>query len=136
MCDYLDELLASGDVVVDHALVPVRDLHAAAESRRDVMRRSPGPAPGVGVPGGLWHTADPTRQERVLEGQLYKLVRALARHDVPTTLLDFPRLVRDARYLHAKLAPLLPDPSYERFAAAFAATARPGLVHDFPPPRA
>src|SRR5688500_11696675 len=40
LCDTLDGVLADGQVVVDHALVPVRDLHAAAESRRDVVRRS------------------------------------------------------------------------------------------------
>src|SRR5688572_24304601 len=40
LCDSLDEILEQGDVVVDHALIPVRELYAAAESRRDVSRRT------------------------------------------------------------------------------------------------
>ena len=140
MCDYLDSVLARGDVVVDRAFVPMRDLFAAAESRRDVTRRTdPALFPGE-IPGGLWHTGIPERQEEVLTRQLYQLLHALAKHDVPTTLLYFPRLVTDAGYLRAKLADVLGDVPVDRFHAAFRSVARPELVHQFvagpaPPPR-
>src|SRR5689334_19108131 len=42
LCDYLDEVLENNDRVIDHAIVPVRDLYAAAQSRRDVSARTDG----------------------------------------------------------------------------------------------
>lgn len=130
LCEYLDEALAQGTVVVDHAFVPMRSLYSAAESRRDVSRRSAVEFP-VGAPGGVWRTADPARQEDVLALQLYKLMFTLAKWNVPTTLLHFPRFVHDAAYLYDKLGPLLGATRREDFAAAFAKTAQPQLVHAF-----
>jgi len=131
LCDYLDEVLEAGNVVIDHAYVPVRDLYSAAESRRDVERRTdsatcPGP-----TPGGLWRTDQPEQQETVLAHQLYKLIFALAKGNVPTTLLYFPRLVEDPVYLYAKLQPSLGAIAYERFLAAYNQLARPEFVHSF-----
>ena len=131
ICDYLDAVLTRGDIVVDRAFVPMRDLFAAAESRREISRRSePMTLPDV-TSGGLWHTDVPDEQERILTDRLYQLIYALARHDVPTTLLYFPRLVQDADYLYAKLASVLGDVSIDRFRAVFRDVARPELVHDF-----
>jgi hypothetical protein len=39
LCDYLEDVMRSQSVVIDRAIIPVRDLFAAAESRRDVVRR-------------------------------------------------------------------------------------------------
>jgi hypothetical protein len=39
LCDNLDEVLQGGKVIIDHAIVPVRDLYSAAQSRRDVTER-------------------------------------------------------------------------------------------------
>jgi hypothetical protein len=55
----------------------------------------------------------------------------LARHDVPLTLLVFPRLAREGEYLYRRLAPALPGVSREAFLGAFAAVARPEVIHDF-----
>ncbi len=134
LCEYLDEALAGGGVVVDHALIPVRDLYAAAESRRDVARRwyADPNSPAYPPPGGLWDpstTAD--GQEAVLAQKLYRLLEALARHDIPTTLLHFPRVVRDPEYLYRKVAFALPGVGLDRFLAAHRAVTRPELVHDF-----
>lgn len=131
LCDYLGEVLEGGDVIVDHAIIPVRELHAAAESRRDVHRRSGPTARPQEVPGGLWHTDEPAEQEAILTRQLYKLMYELARHDVPLTLLVFPRLAREGEYLYRRLAPALPGVSREAFLGAFAAVARPEVIHDF-----
>jgi hypothetical protein len=131
LCDYLGEVVAGGQVVIDHALVPVRDLYAAAQSRRDVAKRSGPTAPPDQVAGGLWHTQDPDEQEGVLARQLYKLVYALARHDIPTTLLQFPTLVIEADYLYRRIGPVLAGIGYDAFQRAFRAVSRPHLVHDF-----
>ena len=83
------------------------------------------------TPGGLWNTDQPGEQEGVLMHQLYKLIFAIAKWDIPVTLLYFPRLVEDPAYLYAKLEPSLHAVSYERFLAAFQQLARPELVHKF-----
>jgi hypothetical protein len=134
ICDYLDAVLTRRDLVVDRAFVPMRDLFAAAESRREISRRSEPMKLPNGTSGGLWHTDVPDEQERILTDRLYQLIYALARHDVPTTLLYFPRLVQDADYLYAKLAGALGDVSIDRFRAVFRDLARPDLVHDFVQP--
>jgi hypothetical protein len=131
LCDNLDEVLASGEIVIDHAFVPIRDLFEAAESRRDVERRSV-PLPELeGIPGGLWHVDRPEDQEAVLACQLYKLLRAIAVHDVPLTLLDFPRIVHDPAYLFGKLSVLLDGIDEPTFRAAFDLISRPEQVHRF-----
>ena len=132
ICDNLDEILEAGEVVIDHAIVPIRDLHDAAESRRNVVRRSgtTSESPDA-IHGGLWHTRQPEHQETVLAHQLYKLLFALAKHDIPTSLLHFPRIVRDPVHLWEKVRFLIPDADYRLFHRAFAEVSRPELVHDF-----
>lgn len=129
LCDYLDDVLQGGDIVIDHAFIPMRDLYEAAQSRRHVSSAEPS-NPGA-VPGGLWHTSKPEEQENVLTGQLYKLMYALAKHDVPVSLLLFPRLVKDPEYLYQKTRFLLADVGYDLFKETFQAISRPELVHNF-----
>lgn len=137
LCERLDEILTEQDLVIDHAFVPVRDLYAAAESRRDVMRRNPELIPLGDVPGGLWLTSDPGMQESVLTVRLYRLIYTLAKRSIPVTFLHFPRLVQDPDYLFTRLQPLLQGPGVDRaaFAQAFERVARPELVHAFAPPQ-
>lgn len=131
LCDTLAEVMQSGAVCIDRAIVPVRDLYAAAESRRDVTRRSTAEAVAGDIPGGLWHTDKPEEQEVILTHQLYKLLHALAQWDIPLTLLYFPRLIEDPAYLYAKLASLTANIPYEDFLAAFRSVVQPQLIHNF-----
>ncbi|HPD61298.1 MAG TPA: hypothetical protein PKV48_06020 [Thermodesulfobacteriota bacterium] len=132
LCDYLDEVLKGGEVVVDHAIVPMRDLYSAAQSRRDVASRTDPSlyAPGS-VPGGLWHTNKPEDQEVILTAQLYNLMYTLAKYDVPLTLLLFPVFVNNPEYLYRKIKFVLGDIRYDIFFKAFQMVSRPELVHDF-----
>ena len=133
LCDYLDEVLADGEIVIDHAIVPVRDLFAAAQSRREVTLRA-GPAEVASeIPGGLWHAAAPEQQEQVLAGKLYTLIYTLVKRDIPVTLLHFPRIIHDALYLYGKIVFALNGVSFESFQAVFGQVAQPWLVHDFTP---
>lgn len=127
LCDQLDEVLADHDIAIDHVLVPVRDLFSAAESRRTVSRASG----GGDAPGGLWDTPDPGQQEDVLTTKLYTLMYTLAKHDIPVTLLHFPRITCDADYLYGKLKPLLGLSQRWNFHDTFQRVVKPGLVHDF-----
>src|ERR1019366_4672924 len=129
LCKDLEEVLEAGDIVVDCALIPIRDLFASAESRRTVQRN----VKERDLPGGLLLTENPRDQEAVLATQLHSLVHTLAKHDVPMIWLYFPRLVLDPEYLYGKLKSVLPEQNLETFSMAFKAVSRPELVHVFEP---
>jgi hypothetical protein len=131
LCDYLDEVLEAGNRVIDHAIVPVRDLYSAAQSRRDVSSRTDPALYPAGIPGGLWHTNKPEQQEAVLTDELYKLIYTLARRDIPLTLLHFPKLIHDPDYLFRKLEFALPGIGKAEFLEAFQRVVKPELVHTF-----
>lgn len=140
-CDYAAEVLNTGDVRIDHLFLPLRDLHAAAESRRYVRRsailksgfrrRLQSWFKPVWVDGGLWHTDRQYEQEQILLRQVYKLLLAVSETDVPVTLLRYPRLVKDSAYLYRKLSPLVETIAYERFLSVFEQTVRPDWMHSF-----
>lgn len=135
MCEYLDSVLSKGDIHVDHLIVPVRDLFSAAESRRDVMRRTEtsGLEERQNVPGGLWGTSEPGMQEQALAERFYKLLWTAVQYEVPLTLLDFPRIVYEPEYLRQKLIPIFGRwvLQKKKFNYAFSLVSQPGLVHDF-----
>ena len=58
-------------------------------------------------------------------------MEALARHEIPTTLMDFPRFVRDPDYLYRAARPALEGVDYPTFRAAFQSVSRPDLIHNF-----
>ena len=124
-CTELPALLASGNLVIDHVLIPVRDLESAARSRIRIGGTD------HEVPGGLWGTSDPAQQKAVLAEKFHALVHALAAYDLPHTFLHFPRLVEDADYAYAKLRFLLGDLEPAAFRAVFFRVADPGMVHHF-----
>jgi len=117
--------------VIDCALVPVRDLKAAAASRAAVQERKAGSRNGEGVVGELWLTTDPIEQEAILRWQLSTLLVSLARYEIPLQLMWYPRLVKDPKYLYGKLKFLLPDISHEKFVRVYSQMARLDWVHQF-----
>jgi hypothetical protein len=124
LCETLPGLLARGEIVVEHALVPVRALDEAARSRIWIGGKGR-------TPGGLWGTTDPAQQKAVLAENFHRLVHTLVQYDVPHTFLSFPRLVADVNYTRRKLSPVLGGIDRLTFEAAFARVARPELVHNF-----
>ena len=135
LCSKIDSIISSGKACIEHVIVPVRDLYQAAESRRDVQRRSADRYPGrKSVPGGLWGCKDPRDQEAYLAAGFHQLFVAIAKWDLPHTLLHFPRLVQEEDYLFNKLAPLIHGVSRDDFARAFSEISKPSLVHHFDRP--
>lgn len=126
----LSEALNDPEIQIEHAIVPVRAFVAATASRRRVDRLAK--REGAKLPGGLWLTDDPARQREMLERQFAKLFETLARHEIPVTLLWFPRLIQDAEYLFRQMAWLLRDTDKTEFERVFRETARPDWVHEFP----
>lgn len=130
--DELATALAAGQVRIRAAILPMRDLFDAAESRRRVFREAlkAGQDP-FEHPGSLVHTRRFNEQEMRLARQFYDGLFPLVVHDVPVVLLHFPRLVEDAGYLFDRLRALMTEHGvdWEAFRAAFTAVARPELVH-------
>jgi hypothetical protein len=142
-CDYVDEVVRREDIQLEHVFVPVRDLYAAAESRRYVTEKAVCRKPFLRrlvniirppkLPGGLMHSRLKWKQEKILMAQFYNLILALSGAQIPVTLLQFPKLVSDSAYLYEKLKPVLGTISYDEFESKFCETVRPELVHDFRP---
>lgn len=125
-CDYAEEVITQRGIPIEHVVIPIRDLHDAAESRRNMTKKGR-------VDGGLWKTSslEPGDQEQILLGQLYKLLHSLAPHSIPITLISFPKLVRDSGYLYSKLSHVLRDCTIQKFEEAFNRVADLALVSDF-----
>ena len=129
----LNAVVESGNLVIDHAIVPMRDLYEAAESRRFVQtHQDRDPEPRV-VRGGTWGTTELEGQEDFLARQTHALMHSLAVHDVPLTLLAFPRLAQDPDYLAERLHRVFTEVKPSRFVEAFETVARPELIHRFEP---
>lgn len=137
---YAEEVILNRkDILIEHVFIPMRDLHAAAESRRYVTEKlkaklTPEEWEKVDVsriPGGIWLTRDESEQERVLLDHLYKLELVLANTTIPVTLMHYPRIVKDSQYLYTKLKPILKDITYAQFEIVFNKTVLPEFVHSF-----
>jgi len=133
LCEDLDGILKNENVVVDHAIIPVRDLYSAAESRRVVARNG---RPKFLIPRKFlgikkWSIRRPKEQESVLAQNFYRLVHTIAEYEIPMTLLYFPRSAKDPEYLFRKINFLLKGLSYQKFVQAFQKISRPGLIHNF-----
>ena len=129
-CDQVDAAVAAG-IGIEHVIIPVRNIEDAAASRVRVQEAATGSRDGKGVPGGLWGTTSAEDQASVLSRKLASLVESLVRHDIPMTMLYFPRITTDEDYLFRKLSPLMPAMTYSAFLLAFAEVARPERVHSF-----
>ena len=125
LCQTLPALLATGRVVVDHALVPIRVLEDAARSRVRI-----GGTDGA-VPGGLRGTSDPAAQSGVLAEGFHNLMQTLAAHDIPHTLLDFPRFALDAEYAWTSCASWHRQPGAGSLARPSGRPLRLELIHRY-----
>jgi len=142
-CDYAEEVICREDIIIEHIFIPIRDLNAAAESRRYVVKSNVSKLSLAGrlkhmikpqrFDGGLWHTnsSKPSKQEETLLRQIYKLILAVSRSKIPVTFIHYPRLVNDCPYLFEKLNPILRDFTYESFYTVYSKTVRPDLIHSF-----
>lgn len=125
MCDYIEEIAESDEIVLEHVYVPMRNLSDAAKSRINISNKS---TPGNPIPGGMWKTKNPEDQEHKLATQLYKLLVGLGRMDTPVTFLHFPKIVKDPKYLYEKLEYLVSDIDYDTFEKVFNEVANPSMT--------
>lgn len=140
-CDHAEEVVGRDDICIEHVFIPMRDLHAAAESRRHVTNTAVSAMTTFsrwrfkffpkGIAGGLWHTTQPDQQEDELLHQIYKLTLSLSKTAIPVTLLRYPLLANDAEYLYSKLRPILPEIDFADFQEVFSQIADQSLMHQF-----
>jgi hypothetical protein len=152
--NHAEEMLSRDDIIIDHVFVPMRDLVAAAESRRVVTRDNkradpltlrlklrllrfvygPGSFKHKVYDGGLIGRAQSGKsgkQEEVLLEVIYKLMLTLSKYDIPITLMQYPLITKDSQYLYRKLSPILNELSFDSFREVFDKTVNPELVHSY-----
>ena len=131
LCEKLDDILKRGKVVIDYAIVPIRNLFDAAESRRNVVSNAGANVAPNALHGGLFGTKIASEQELVLARKRYSLMHTLSKHEIPLMLLNFPMIIDDSEYLYRNLHTVFPSMDKERFDVAFAKICKPELVHKF-----
>ena len=152
--NHAEEVLSRDDIIIDHVFVPMRDLVAAAESRRVVTRDNIRTEPLTlrlklrllrffygsgsfkrkiydgGITGGAQSGKSGKQEEALLEA-IYGLMLTLSKFDVPLTLMQYPLVTKNPQYLHRKLSPILNGISFDLFREVFDKTVKPELVHSY-----
>ena len=141
--EFVDRLLNRGDITIDVAVLPMRDLVEAASSRvtlemrqryatlRDpeLMEECTKWETWGKTPGGVVYSLNPIDQARILAVGFHQVIHALVGRRVPIVFLDFPRMVEDGEYLYEQLKPYLGSAIYQEAALELhRSLANPDLV--------
>ncbi|WP_431274071.1 hypothetical protein ACQ858_18625 [Variovorax ureilyticus] len=116
--EFVERLLADGEVIIDAVIVPMRSLVEASTSRvvnemraRYAITAMPDDckqwASWGSTPGGVVYSLNPIDQARLLALGFHELLHVLIRRNIPVVLLDFPRFVEDHDYLYESLDSVL-----------------------------
>lgn len=135
--DLLLPMVQEGQVKIHAAIVPMRNLYSAAESRRRVTRDAArtGFDPEIEYPGGLWLTRTHDEQESILAIQFYKIMWGLTLFGVRPYMVEFPKFAEKSDYLWTQLEQLMNEHGVteSEFRAAFGRILRKDLIHTFQP---
>lgn len=124
----LGALLDDGIVRIEHVIVPIRDLDVAAASRVRLTKYGT----NLHTWGGLIGTVRATRQREALALLEYELLYTIARHQLPHTLIMFPRFTHDWEYTFRQLGFLDPSVTPEQWRVALQRRVQPNLIHETP----
>ncbi len=137
LCDELEDVMETGQYVIDHAFIPVRNLNDAAASRIAVSKKKSPLSILFGnkklrqVPGGLIHTEKPSELKNVLTRQLYNLIYVITVYGIPHTFMEFPRLATDSSYLYLKISPVFSNIDHVDFKKAFNEVSNSNIINNF-----
>lgn len=130
--EILPDILAENWFDIDRAIIPVRQLEDAADSRISVSERAMNTGKGKKKAlGGLWKTADPMLQPFILAEQFYRTIETLAAYNIPITFLHFPRFAHDGEYFVTQLGEYLAykfEVTDTKLLDALAAESKPELI--------
>lgn len=134
--DTIEQALVENWIDIKLAIIPVRDLNDAAQSRIRVQKAATniGWWKFRGAAGGLWKTKTPKGQKSVLAELFYYTVEPLIRFNVPTLFISFPRFAKDRAYFQETFARVAKDAlgcSEEDLMAAYDMEVKPDLIHKF-----
>lgn len=129
----LPELLKNNSVVIDHVIIPIRNIQAASESRRVNVRNVSDIVDPRLIPGGLEGVTDPQKQEEFFLEKFYEFFHFISTYNIPVTLLQYPRLVSDRDYLYHKLSRVFKGLNKDDFDRSFKETVEPSLVNKYNP---
>lgn len=120
----VDAMVNKHDFVLEHVILPMRNLDDSVQSRKRVMDLDE-------ENGGFDNASSEDEQKQVNCRRVYNLLHDLAKNDIPFTLLHFPRLANDAEYLWGKLEWLFQkhEISKEKFLEVHAKVSNPDMVH-------
>ncbi|MEM6395434.1 MAG: hypothetical protein AAF741_03740 [Bacteroidota bacterium] len=143
-CEQAEEIFSRDDLIIDYLIIPIRDLKAAAESRRHVQKSGQSRQsfrsrikfwqPQKNFAGGM--LTDNTgrkvkNQEALLMKRLYDLMLAASSSNVPIILIKYPKSTRDPLYLYEKLKPILLDVEFNTFSSVYSEVVKPQMVNSF-----
>lgn len=139
MSNYIEEVVANPEIVLDHVFIPVRDIVAAAQSRVFVSEAAISKEPFLkrlfaskrGYAGGMTKTSNAEKQQVILLKTLSNLLVGISASSAPVTLIHYPKLVKDPAYLYAKIKPILKDIPFHDFKKVYLETLKPEWVHQF-----
>lgn len=118
--EYFSKVIEREDLLLEHVFVVLRDLKAAAGSRKHVEERTDKSLyKAGGLPGGFSGAENVEEQEQVLLTRIFELSLQLASTDCQVTLLSYPLLVENPEYLYEKLTPLLNGIGKSKFLEIF-----------------
>jgi hypothetical protein len=131
LSDEIERLADNPGIVIDYAIVSLRFLDTATESRRheeEIGDTQRGACEDSNEQEGQRLGSDGAQRESILAREVHKLLFVLSKTEAEIILLDDSRLTRDPQDLYAKLRPLLGRSiSPKRFCKIFARTAHRSL---------
>lgn len=130
-----------GEIKIKHCIIPMREISAAAESRRHVNQQAleTGKTIKDKQPGGLiakrkGGAEDGGRdQELHLAMQFHQFLYTMVDNEVPVHFLRFPAFARGEQDIFAALEPIMVEHGVtkEESDQAFTTVAKPDLIHEF-----
>jgi|ERR1041385_7529439 hypothetical protein len=121
-CDEAEQIIQRSDITIERVFISMRDVYAAesgAVGKPPLLQRLKSKIKQSNVSGGSRNSRRRGVQEDVLFGEVYKLVLALSGAQIPVTLLQFPKLVKEPDYLYQKLKPILGTIAETQFQSVF-----------------
>ena len=107
------QTLKDHSLELEHVFIPIRNYEDSAKSRFSL---------GGGA-GGLWphgRAVDVKSQKEFFYEVMSEYLYAMTVHDIPTTFINFDKMVESPKYLYEKLQPvLLKDISFEEFEISY-----------------
>jgi len=111
--DEVVKLMKEYSIELEHIIIPVRNYDSAARSRVSLS----------GSAGGIWpqgRVKDFATQKEFFYEIMSEFIYTMTLYDIPTTFINFDKMIESPEYLYEKLQPvLLKNISFEKFEVSY-----------------